>query len=195
MHGTGQRVLLRHYLKRGLIKTEVARELGISRRTVYDWIATGQLDREFDEAPVRYTPRPPMARKIDAFRGIIKARLCEFPKLTATRLLDEGARPDTPAATRNARSTCARCPPRRLQILWRFKTPPGQQAQVDSPSSGHRGVNATRSWWCSPTRACCGCSSVLARRFSASALRNFRYGFCTTAIVRATLPPPPALTS
>ena len=44
MHGREQRVLLRHYLERGLSKAEIARELGISRRTVYHWIATGQLD-------------------------------------------------------------------------------------------------------------------------------------------------------
>ena len=33
MYGREQRVLLRHYLERGLTKAEVARELGVSRRT------------------------------------------------------------------------------------------------------------------------------------------------------------------
>jgi transposase-like protein len=79
-------VLLRHYLERGLSKAEVARELGVSRRTVYHWIETGQLDRDLDQAAVQYTPRPRVARKIDAFGAIIEARLTEFPKLTATRL-------------------------------------------------------------------------------------------------------------
>jgi transposase-like protein len=51
MYGREQRVLLRHYLERGVGKAEVARELGVSRRTVYHWIATGQLDRELDDAP------------------------------------------------------------------------------------------------------------------------------------------------
>jgi len=76
-------------LERGLSKAEVARELGISRRTVYHWIGTGQRDRELDEASARYGPHPPVARKIDAFRGIIDARLSEFPSLTATRLFAE----------------------------------------------------------------------------------------------------------
>src|SRR5512145_1558034 len=89
MYGREQRVLLRHYLERGLSKAEVARELGVSRRTVYHWITTGQLERELDEAPVRYAARPPVERKIDPFRGIIEARLAEFPRLTATRLLAE----------------------------------------------------------------------------------------------------------
>ena len=50
MYGREQRVLLRHYLERGLSKAEVARELGVSRRTVYHWIETGQLDRDLDQA-------------------------------------------------------------------------------------------------------------------------------------------------
>jgi transposase-like protein len=79
-------VLLRHYLERDLSKADVARELEVARRTVYHWIASGRLDRELDELPVRYTARPPVARKFDPFRGIIDARLAEFPHLTATRL-------------------------------------------------------------------------------------------------------------
>jgi transposase-like protein len=35
-----QRVLLRHYLEQGLSKTEIARSLQVSRRTVYHWIDT-----------------------------------------------------------------------------------------------------------------------------------------------------------
>jgi transposase len=132
MHGREQRVLLRHYLERGLSKAEVARELGISRRTVYHWIATGQLDRGLDNAAVRYTPRPSVTRKIDPFRGIIDARLSEFPKLTATRLFDEvraagyaGGYTQLKEYVRQVRPT----PP--ADPVVRFETPPGQQAQVD----------------------------------------------------------------
>src|SRR5512143_1400740 len=89
MYGREQRVLLRHYLERGLSKAEVARELGVSRRTVYHWIATGQLERELDEAPVRYAARPPVVRKIDRVRGVIVARLAEFARLSAVRLFEE----------------------------------------------------------------------------------------------------------
>lgn len=132
MYGREQRVLLRHYLERGLTKAEVARELGVSRRTVYHWIAAGQLDRDLDEAPVRYTPRPAVARKIDAFRGIIDARLSEFPKLTAARLFEEiraagyaGGYTQLKDYVRQVRPT----PP--ADPVVRFETPPGQQAQVD----------------------------------------------------------------
>jgi hypothetical protein len=58
MYGRERRVLLRHYLEQGLSKTEIARSLQVSRRTVYQWIDTGQLDRELDNGPARYTPRP-----------------------------------------------------------------------------------------------------------------------------------------
>jgi transposase len=132
MFGREQRVLLRHYLERGLSKAEVARELGISRRTVYHWIESGQLDRELDDAAVRYAPRPPVARKIDPFRGINDARLSEFPRLTATRLLEEiraagytGGYTQLKEYVRGARPA----PP--PDPVVRFETPPGHQAQVD----------------------------------------------------------------
>ena len=132
MYGREQRVLLRHYLERGLSKAEVARELGVSRRTVYHWIASGQLDRELAEAPVRYTARPPVERKIDPFRGIIEARLAEFPRLTATRLLAEiqaagyaGGYTQVKTFVRQVR------PAPTPEPVVRFETPPGHQGQVD----------------------------------------------------------------
>lgn len=73
---------------RGPNKAEVAARLGISRRTVYYWVNSGQLDRELDDEPVRYKPRPVVARKVDAFRGIVQMRLSEYPKLSAVRLFD-----------------------------------------------------------------------------------------------------------
>jgi transposase len=132
MYGREQRVLLRHYLERGLGKAEVARELGVSRRTVYHWIATGQLDRELDNAAVHYAARPPVARKIDAFRGIIEARLAEFPRLSAIRLFEEiraagyaGGYTQVKVYVRQVRPM----PP--AEPVVRFETPPGHQGQVD----------------------------------------------------------------
>lgn len=132
MHGREPRVLLRHYLERGLNKAEIARELGVSRRTVYNWIDGGQLDRDLDNAPVQYTPRPAVECKIDAFRPIIDTRLAEFPKLTATRLFDEirsagyvGGYTQVKEYVRQVRPAPAPDP------VVRFETPPGHQAQVD----------------------------------------------------------------
>lgn len=132
MHGREQRVLLRHYLEQGLSKAEVAARLGISRRTVYYWVNSGQLDRELDAEPVRYKPRPAVARKVDAFRGIVEARLSEYPKLSAVRLFDEikaagygGGYTQLKEFVRRVRPT----PP--VDPVVRFETAPGHQAQVD----------------------------------------------------------------
>src|ERR1700722_18040347 len=89
MYGRERRVLLRHYLEQGLSKAEIARLMGISRRTLYHWIDSGQLERELDNGPVRYAPRPAVPRKIDRYREIIQVRLTEYPRLSATRLYKE----------------------------------------------------------------------------------------------------------
>ena len=73
-------MLLRHYLEQGVSKTELARRFGVSRRTVYHWIETAQLDRELDDAAVIYKPWPPVSRKLDRYKGIIQARLQAYPR-------------------------------------------------------------------------------------------------------------------
>jgi transposase len=132
MYGREQRVLLRHYLEQGLKKADIARKLGVSRRVVYYWVDSGQLDRELDEDPVHYKPRPPVGRKIDPFRAIIQARLAEYPLLSAVRLHDEiraagydGGYTQVKDFVRQIRPM----PP--ADPVVRFETPPAHQAQVD----------------------------------------------------------------
>ena len=79
-------MLLKHYLERGVSKTELSRRFGVSRRTIHEWIETGQLDRDVSLGGARYTPRPPMGHKLDPYKGIIDARLEEYPTLSAKRL-------------------------------------------------------------------------------------------------------------
>ena len=74
MYMREKRVLLRHYLEQGVAKAELARRLRVSRRTIYHGIGTGQLERDLDEEPVRYRPRPPVPTKLDPYKGIITAR-------------------------------------------------------------------------------------------------------------------------
>ncbi len=132
MYGREQRVLLRHYLERGLGKAEIARELGVSRRTVYHWIEGGQLDRELDNAAVQYTPRPAIPCKVDAFRPIIDTRLAEFPKLTATRLFDEIRAAGYVGGYTQVKEYVRRVRPAPVpDPVVRFETAPGHQAQVD----------------------------------------------------------------
>src|ERR1700694_2846385 len=110
MHTRGTRVLLRHYLEQGGGKAELARRFGVSRRTVYHWIETGQLDRDLDDAAAHYAARPTVSRRLDAYRGIIQERLQTYPLLRAPRsaCLRRSALPDTPAVTHRSKSMFAR---------------------------------------------------------------------------------------
>jgi len=63
MHSRETRVLLRHYLEQGVSKTELAKRFEISRRTVYHWIETGQVDRDLDSQEARYRARPAQCRR------------------------------------------------------------------------------------------------------------------------------------
>lgn len=132
MYAREQRVLLRHYLEQGLSKAELARTLGVSRRTLYYWLESGQLDREQDNEPVRYAERPPVARKLDRYQPMILARLTEYPRLSATRLFEEvraagyaGGYTQLKDYVRKVRPG----PP--ADPVVRFETPAGLQAQVD----------------------------------------------------------------
>jgi transposase len=132
MFGREQRVLLRHYLEQGLTKAAIAEKLGVSRRTVYHWIETGQLDRDLDAEPVRYAPRTAVPWKLDPYKAIIEERLGRYPELSATRLFEEvraagyeGGYTQVKVYVRQVRPR----PPEEPVI--RFETPPGRQAQVD----------------------------------------------------------------
>ena len=89
MHGWETRMLLKHYLERGVSKAALARRFGVSRRTLHEWIESGQLDRDLSSGGARYSPRPPVPHKLDPYAGIIDSRLEEFPELSAKRLFDE----------------------------------------------------------------------------------------------------------
>ena len=89
MHGWETRMLLKYYLERGVSKAELSRRFGVSRRTIHEWVETGQLDRDLSSGGSRYAPRPPAPHKLDPYTGIIDARLEEYPGLSAQRLFDE----------------------------------------------------------------------------------------------------------
>ena len=75
MHGWETRMLLKYYLERGVSKAELSRRFGVSRRTIHEWVETGQLDRDLSSGGSRYAPRPPAPHKLDPYTGIIDARL------------------------------------------------------------------------------------------------------------------------
>lgn len=130
MYGWDSLVLLQHLLDDGLSKTAIAQRLGVSRRVVHHWIATGQLTRDLDTLPPRqYPPRP---TQLDSYTGIIRARLATYPELSAVRLFDEIRAAGYPGGITQVRDYVARVRPRPApEPVVRFETAPGHQAQVD----------------------------------------------------------------
>ena len=131
MHGRDKRVLLREYLDQGWSKTALADKLRIGRRSIHRWIVAGQLDRELDDEAVHYKARPPVARKIDPYRGIIDCRLQEFPKLSSVRLFEELRAAGYPGGYTQVKQYVATVRPVETDPVVRFETPPGHQGQVD----------------------------------------------------------------
>jgi transposase len=123
-------VLLQHLLDEGLSKTAIAQRLGVSRRVIYHWLATGQLTRDVDDpGPRRASPR---ATQLDPYAGIIATRLETYPELSAVRLFDEVRAAGYPGGITQVRDYVARVRPRpEPEPLIRFETAPGHQAQVD----------------------------------------------------------------
>jgi transposase len=82
-------VLLQHYLDSGLSKTAIADQLGISRRLVYQLIATGQLDRELGDGATPRIRASASVTKLAAVTPLIVARLVTYPALSSVRLFSE----------------------------------------------------------------------------------------------------------
>jgi len=130
VYGSDTLVLLRHYLDRGLSKAAIARELGVSRRVLYHWLATGQVDRDLDPA----APRERRARptKLGPYEALVRLRLAQYPALSAVRLLAEVRAAGYAGSYTQLKSFIATVRPRpEPEPLVRFETAPGEQAQVD----------------------------------------------------------------
>ena len=132
MHGWERRMLLRECLERGVSKAELSRRFGVSRRTIYEWIETGQLDRDLSAGETRYSPRAAAPHKLDPYKGIIRERLAEFPRLSAQRLFEEAQAAGYRGSYGGVRDYVRAVRPREpLEAVVRFETPAGRQGQVD----------------------------------------------------------------
>lgn len=128
-------MLLRHYLEQGVGKAELARRFGVSRRTVYHWIETAQLERDLDDEAVSYKARPPVSKKLDPFKGVIEARLQMYPRLSAQRLFEEVRADGYAGGYTQVKEHVRQVRPRQVEEpVQRFETPPGFQGQVDFAS-------------------------------------------------------------
>ena len=132
MHGWETRMLLRHSLQRGVSKAALARRFGVSRRTIHEWVETGQLDQDLSSGGARYSPRPAVPHKLAPYTGIIEARLEEVPGLSAQRLFDEVRAAGDPGGYSRVRDDVRAVRPREpVEAVVRFETPAGRQGQVD----------------------------------------------------------------
>ncbi len=132
MHGWETRMLLKHYLERGVSKAALARRFGVSRSTIHKWIQTGQLDRDLSSGTSRYSPRPDVVHKLAPYTGIIDSRLEEFPELSAQRLFDEVRAAGYAGSYGRVRDYVRTVRPRpATEPVVRFETPAGRQGQVD----------------------------------------------------------------
>ena len=127
------RVLLVHYLEQGLSKAAIARQVGIDRRTVYRWLAAGELDPDPDTGLLpKSTRRAPQPCKLDPYRDIIRTRLETYPELSAVRLFEEVKAAGYPGAYTQLKEFVREVRPKpEPEPLVRFETAPGHQAQVD----------------------------------------------------------------
>lgn len=130
MYGWDTLVLLKHLLEEGLSKQAIADRLGVSRRVIYHWLATGQLERDLEAVPPRRAV--PRGTKLDRYHGIIRERLDTYPELSAVRLFAEVQAAGYAGGITQVREYVARVRPRPdPEPVVRFETAPGHQAQVD----------------------------------------------------------------
>lgn len=113
----------------GLCKSDVAKRLGIDRKTVAKYW-DGPRD---DPDKPRYRRRK---RKIDPYMDYIMDRLEEWPELSAERLYQEIVRKGYKGSRRSVRRAVCAIRPKNERQYKPFETLPGEQAQVDW---GHMG--------------------------------------------------------
>jgi len=120
-----ERAVMQRFLGEELTISEVARRLGRSRQTIYNWINK-------EEQPVRWT----RMSKLDPHRAYIKSRLERFD-LPATVLLSELRAQGYDGGITILRDFAAKIKKRHVRrLVDRFETEPGRQAQVDWASCG-----------------------------------------------------------
>ena len=116
--------------RQGLSVSAIERETGFNWKTVKRY-----LGQPPPAAARRASARPQL---LDPFRDRIRARLAKYPQLTARRLYEEvqeagyaGKETQVRDFVRSIRPAPA------VRAVWRFETPPGEQAQVDWANVGY----------------------------------------------------------
>ena len=121
------RCKLKRLVRENVPKAQMARQLGVSRQTIYNWLE--QLDDD----------RPPVARpsKLDPHKPYLESRLEDFD-IPASVLLGELEERGYTGGITILRDLVASIKDRHvIRLVDRFETVPGRQAQVDWASCGH----------------------------------------------------------
>jgi len=127
--------MIRHFVKEGLSKSEVARRMGVCRQTVYNHVRR--------EGPY-LKPRKRRSSKLDAYKDYVRGRLEQFDLRGSVLLreirargyrggktiLDDFIRPLKAAQV--------------VKLTERFETEPGRQAQIDFGECGMVTVEGRR---------------------------------------------------
>lgn len=117
---------MKQLLRENVPKAQIARQLGVSRQTIYNWID------EDDDVPVLAR----RASKVDPFKPYIQSRLERFD-IPAIVLLREIREQGYDGGITILREHVAQIKDRQIaRLVDRFETEPGRQAQVDWASCG-----------------------------------------------------------
>ncbi len=133
--------MIREFARQGLSLSEIARRVGCDRKTVRTHLANPNLPQ--------YTPRPPQASKLDAFKPYLAQRLAGgvFNCAVLYRELCTRGYPGKKTILRDYVQPYRQTAHEHATV--RFETPPGHQGQVDWGSFGtivHEG--RLRRLWC-----------------------------------------------
>ena len=121
------RCKLKRLVREKVPKAQMARQLGVSRQTIYNWL------EKLDDDP-RPVARP---SKLDPFKPYLESRLESFD-IPATVLLEELRERGYAGGITILRDLVADIKDRHVtRLVDRFETVPGRQAQVDWASCGH----------------------------------------------------------
>lgn len=121
-----ERAFMYRLLDEGLSKAAIARRLGRSRQTIYNWL------KEEEES----SQRTSRASKLDPHKSFIESRL-QLYDLPATVLLEEIQKKGYDGKITILRDFVAQVKEREVRrVVERFETEPGRQAQVDRASCG-----------------------------------------------------------
>lgn len=117
---------MKQLLRENVPKAQIARQLGVSRQTIYNWIGEPDDDPNLARRP----------SKLDPFKSYIQSRLERFD-IPASVLLREIREQGYDGGITILREHVAQIKDRQVtRLVDRFETEPGRQAQVDWASCG-----------------------------------------------------------